>query len=56
LQRAQRRGNFEQLQDDRLIRAKHVSGCNSEAKLIAYLASGTGNGNSDGTVHCGLLD
>jgi hypothetical protein len=44
-------GYFEQFQYHRLLRPEHVSGCNSETKLIAYLASGAGDSDCDGTIH-----
>ncbi|MDH3941663.1 MAG: hypothetical protein OET46_11795, partial [Xanthomonadales bacterium] len=32
-----------------------ISGCNSEAKLVAYLTSSAGYGDSNGTFHVLLL-
>jgi hypothetical protein len=31
--------------------AQHISGCNPESKLVAYLAGSTGNGDSNWTIH-----
>jgi hypothetical protein len=42
------------LQHNRLVSTEHIAGCNSEAKLVAYLTSSAGYGNSYGTFH-GLL-
>src|SRR5690606_1174110 len=50
-QRFQCRGDFQQLQDNRLVRAEHGAGGNAEQQGIADLAGGTGNGNAYGSFH-----
>ena len=47
----QRRGDFQQLQDDRLIRTKHVASRNAEGKRIADVTGSTGDGNANGVFH-----
>ena len=45
---AQGRGDFQQLQNHRLLRAEQVAGGDAEYKLVADLAGGTGDGDADG--------
>ena len=51
-ERTESRRYLQQLQNDRLVRAKHIAGCNSETKLVAYLASSTG---SSGIMGAGAI-
>jgi hypothetical protein len=51
--RAEGRGDFEQLQVDRLVRSKHVAGGDAEEEGVADLASGTSDGNFDRLFHEG---
>jgi hypothetical protein len=51
LQATQGWGDFQHLQDNGLIRAKHVTGRNSETELVAYLAGGTSNSHPNGRFH-----
>ena len=54
LQGRQGRGDFQQMQDHRLVRTKHVARGNTEQQGITDLAGGTGNSNSDGSFHGNL--
>ncbi|MCY1544025.1 hypothetical protein D9M68_798770 [compost metagenome] len=40
-------GDFEQLQDDRLVFAEHFAGSDTEQQGVTDLTGGTGNGNAD---------
>jgi alpha-beta hydrolase superfamily lysophospholipase len=51
LQGRQRRRDFQQVQDHRLVRAQHVAGGDTEQQRVADLTSGAGNGNSNGCFH-----
>ncbi len=51
LQRGQRRGDLEQVQDHRLIGAEHVAGGDAEQQGVTDLAGGAGDGNTDGSFH-----
>src|SRR5690554_6669373 len=48
-------GNFEQLQNDRLIRTQHVTCCDTENERVADLAGTAGDGNTYGVFHFMLL-
>jgi len=41
-------GDFQQLQDHRLILAQHFAGGDAEQQGVTNLACGAGNGNTDG--------
>ena len=44
----ERRRDFEQLQDDRLVTAKHLAGSNTEGELVADLAGCAGDRDANG--------
>src|SRR5690606_13199008 len=48
-----RRSDFQQLQNDRLIRAQHIAGSDTESEGIADLTGCTGDGNTYGIFHHG---
>ncbi len=43
--------DFDQVQDDRLVRAEHGAGGDAEEKGITDLAGGAGDGDCDGGFH-----
>jgi hypothetical protein len=47
--------HFQQLQDDRLVLAKHLAGGDAEQQGITDLAGGTGDGHADGFLAHGRL-
>ena len=48
-------GDLEQLQDDRLVLAQHLAGSDTEQQRIADLASGAGDGDTNGFLAHGEL-
>jgi hypothetical protein len=48
-------GDFQQLQDDRLVLAQHFAGGDAEQQGVTNLACGAGNGNADGLFAHGNL-
>jgi hypothetical protein len=51
LQRPQRRGDFQQLEDHRLVGPEHFSGRNAKQQGVTDLAGGSGDGNANGCFH-----
>jgi hypothetical protein len=45
-----RHGNFQQLQDDRLVLAQHFARGDAEQQGVTDLTSGAGDGNADGLL------
>jgi hypothetical protein len=52
LQGLQRRGNFQQLQDHRLIGTQHAAGSDAESHGVADVASSAGDDNANGLISC----
>ena len=50
-ERVERRGDLEQLEDDRLIRAEHLAGRDAEQQAVADLSRGSGDGDAYGCRH-----
>ena len=44
-------GQFQQLQDDRLVAAQHFARGDAEEEGVADLAGGAGHGDADGCFH-----
>ena len=51
LECVQRRGDFQQLQDDGLVRAEHIASCDAESERIADIAGSAGDGDANGVFH-----
>ncbi len=56
VERWQNRRNFDQMNDDWLVRAKDLSGCQTENKSVANVSSGSGNCNANGVFHNEILN
>src|SRR5690606_27717260 len=52
LERTERRGDLEHLQDDRLVRPEHRPGGDAEQEAVADLAGSPGDSDADGSL-CG---